>query len=129
MLAAYLTRLREQNTEILLCLGNSAEAKQAWLEAGGTAGHLLSASQMQSRILTGGIPLPKELAFAGSLEELIALFPKNDMQQSLSMLNPLLAGVVAEYSKGQWEFFTCRLAVMGCCAGEYFSIVNKKSVS
>ena len=30
---------------------------------------------------------------------------------------------------GNWEYFTCNVVVMGCCMGEYLSIVNKKEIT
>ena len=128
MLQKALETLRNQNQKILVCLGNDKQAQTQWLDAGGSAGHLLSEKQLQSILLTGGVVLPKELAFSGTLETFVSLFPKNQAEQSKQLVNDFLSGVVAEYQAGRWSFFTCKVVVMGCCMGEYLSIVNRKEV-
>ena len=114
MLQNALDILRKEGKEILVCLSGSEEAQKAWLAAGGEAGHMLSHRQVESWLMTGGAQLPKEIAFSGTLEEFVSLF---------------LSGAVVEYKDGNWEYFTCNVVVMGCCMGEYLSIVNKKEIS
>ena len=112
----------------LVCLGNSPEAKADWLTAGGVAGHMLSASQIGAILLTGAA-LPEDLAFEGTLAEFIRLFPLHNAEESKKQVNRFLEGGVAEWTEetiGGWEFFTCRVAVLGCCMGEYLSVLNKK---
>lgn len=69
MLQNALDILRKEGKEILVCLSGSEEAQKAWLAAGGEAGHMLSARQVESWLMTGGATLPKEIAFSGTLEE------------------------------------------------------------
>ncbi len=129
MLQKALETLRNQNQKILVCLGNDKQAETQWLAAGGSAGHLLSEKQLQSILLTGGVVLPNELAFSGTLETFVSLFPKSQVEQSKRLINDFLSGAVAEYESGKWSFFTCKVVVMGCCMGEYLSIVNRKEIS
>lgn len=128
MLQKALETLRKQNEKILICLGDDKQAEAEWLQAGGNAGHLLSEKQLQSILLTGGVVLPNELAFCGTLETFVSLFPKNQAEQSKKLVNDFLAGAVAEYQAGEWSFFTCKVVVMGCCMGEYLSIANRKEI-
>lgn len=115
----------------LVCLGNSPEAKADWLAAGGVAGHMLSASQVGAILMTGAT-LPEDLAFEGTLAEFIRLFPLHNAEESKKQVNRFLEGGVAEWTAETtggldgWEFFTCRVAVLGCCMGEYLSVLNKK---
>lgn len=114
----------------LVCLGNSPKAKADWLTAGGVAGHMLSASQVGAILLTGAA-LPEDLAFEGTLTEFIRLFPLHNAEESKKQVNRFLEGGVAEWivePTGGWEFYTCRVAVLGCCMGEYLSVLNKKDV-
>lgn len=128
MLQHTLDALRQEGREILVCLGGSDEAKEQWLAAGGTAGHLLSVRQVESWLMTGGAQLPKEVAFAGTLEEFVSLFPKTNAEESKRKVNGFLSGAVVAYKDGNWECFTCNVVVMGCCMGEYLSIVNQKEI-
>ncbi len=54
MLQNTLDILRKEGKEILVCLSGSDEAQKAWLAAGGEAGHMLSARQVESWLMTGG---------------------------------------------------------------------------
>ena len=90
---------------------------------------MLSARQVESWLMTGGATLPKEIAFSGTLEEFVSLFPKTNAEDSKRKVNGFLSGTVVEYKDGNWEYFTCNVVVMGCCMGEYLSIVNKKEIS
>lgn len=128
MLQERLQAFREAEKEILVCLGNAPQAQQEWLEAGGTAGHLLSPKQIESWLMTGGATLPPEIAFSGTLSELVSLFPKTNAEESKRRLNRMLSGVVVEYDADHWTYFTCQTVVMGCCMGEYLSIVNRKDI-
>ena len=116
MLQNALDILRKEGKEILVCLSGSEEAQRAWLAAGGEAGHMLSHRQV-------------EIAFSGTLEEFVSLFPKTNAEDSKRKVNTFLSGAVVEYKDGNWEYFTCNVVVMGCCMGEYLSIVNKKEIS
>lgn len=88
--------------------------------------------------MTGGGALPQEIAFSGTLSELVSLFPKTNTQEveeSKRRLNRMLSGVVVEYDDqnqnhdtDHWTYFTCQTVVMGCCMGEYLSIVNRKDI-
>lgn len=129
MLQNALDGLRKEGKEILVCLSGSDEARKAWLAAGGEAGHLLSHRQVESWLMTGGAQLPKEMAFSGTLEEFVSLFPKTNAEDSKRKVNAFLSGGVLEYKDGEWECFTCNVVVMGCCMGEYLSIVNKKEMT
>lgn len=128
MLQERLQAFREAEKEILVCLGNAPQAQQEWLEAGGAAGHLLSPKQIESWLMTGGAALPSEIAFSGTLSELVSLFPKTNAEESKRRLNRMLSGVVVEYDADHWTYFTCQTVVMGCCMGEYLSIVNRKDI-
>ena len=125
MLQNALDILRKEGKEILVCLSGSEEAQRAWLAAGGEAGHMLSHRQVESWLMTGGAQLPKEIAFS----EFVSLFPKTNAEDSKRKVNTFLSGAVVEYKDGNWEYFTCNVVVMGCCMGEYLSIVNKKEIS
>lgn len=131
MLKEKLEEMREKNGRTpLVCLSNSPEAKAEWLTAGGVAGHMLSASQVGAILMTGAA-LPEDLAFEGTLAEFIRLFPVHNAEESKKQVNRFLEGGVAEWTPettGGWEFFTCRVAVLGCCVGEYLSVLNKKDV-
>lgn len=128
MFAQKMQELREQGKEILLCLSGSDAAKEEWLQNGGTAGHMLSPRQIESWLLTGGAELPKEIAFTGTLEEFVSLFPKTNAEESKKKVNGFLSGAVAEYTENGWDFYTCGVVVMGCCMGEYLSVVNRKEI-
>lgn len=108
--------------------GQCAAGTTGMLEAGGTAGHLLSPKQVESWLMTGGGALPREIAFSGTLSELVSLFPKTNAEESKRRLNRILSGVVVEYDTDHWTYFTCQTVVMGCCMGEYLSIVNRKDI-
>ena len=102
MLQNTLDILRKEGKEILVCLSGSEEAKKAWLAAGGEAGHMLSARQVESWLMTGGATLPKEIAFSGTLEEFVSLFPKTNAEDSKRKVNGFLSGAVVEYKDGNW---------------------------
>ena len=110
----------------LICLGN-AEGKQDWLEKGGDAALIFSADQLKGMLLIGE-DLPEEIVFAGSLKEFIHLFPERMPEESCELVNSYLEKGVAQWVEKEWEFFTCRAAVLGCCSGFYLSIVNKKDL-
>ena len=97
MLQNTLDILRKEGKEILVCLSGSDEAQKAWLAAGGKAGHMLSARQVESWLMTGGATLPKEIAFSGTLEEFVSLFPKTNAEDSKRKVNGFLSGAVVEY--------------------------------
>ena len=119
---------RQEEKKILVCCGDCKEAEEMWLRAGGTAGHMLSPKQIESWILTGGGKLPKELCFTGSLSAFVGCFPKDTMEESKRQVNGFLAGGVAEYKEGIWEFFHCSAVVKGCCMGRYLSLANRKEL-
>lgn len=128
MLKEKLEEMRKKNGRFpLVCLSGSKKAKAEWLSAGGMAGHTLLPSQMEAAFMTGAA-LPEELAFEGTLQEFIRLFPLHHAEESKKQVNGFLEGGVAEWiaEREAWEFFTCRVAVLGCCMGEYLSVLNKK---
>lgn len=129
MLKEKLEEMRVKNGRTpLVCLGNSPEAKADWLAAGGVVGHMLSASQVNAILMTGAA-LPEDLAFEGSLAEFIRLFPLHNAEESKKQVNRFLEGGVAEWTgetADGWAFYTCRVAVLGCCMGEYLSVLNQK---
>lgn len=128
MLKEKLEEMRERTGRFpLVCLSGSEAAKAQWLAAGGTAGHTLSKSQVEAILMTGAALL-EELAFEGTLKEFIRLFPLYNAEESKKQLNRFLEGGVAEWTADEWECFTCRAAVLGCCMGEYLSIVNRKEI-
>ena len=128
MLKQKLEEMRQKNGKApLVCLHGDANAKGAWLAAGGTAGHMLSKGQMESALWTGAV-LPEGLAFEESLAEFIRLFPMQNPEESRNRVNHFLEGGVAEWNGDVWEYYTCRTAVLGCCMGEYLSVVNRKDV-
>lgn len=128
MFADKIEHFRNKYSEILVCLNHSSVAKDEWLKAGGILGHLLSPRQVESWLMVGNTSLPKETAFEGSLEEFVSLFPKNEIERSKDILNSILQGAVVEHHNEIWEFYSCNVAIMGCCMGEYFSIVNRKEI-
>lgn len=128
MLQDILQKLHQQNIECFVCLSGSAEAEKEWLQAGGSGGNLLSSKQVESYLMTGLTQIPKEIAFSGTLEEFVALFPKTNAAQSKKQVNHFLSGAVVEYTKQGWEVYRCQTVVMGCCMGEYLSIVNRKDL-
>lgn len=120
----------KKEKRILVCLSGNDEAQKAWLAAGGEAGHMLSARQVESWLMTGGAQLPKEIAFSGTLEEFVSLFPKTNAEDSKRKVNGFLSGAVVEYKDGNWEYFTCNVVVMGCVWGNISaSSIKKKLVS
>lgn len=128
MFSEKIKELREAGQDILVCLSGSEKAKEEWLQNGGTAGHLLSPRQVESWLMTGGASLPREIAFSGTLEEFVSLFPKRNAEESKKKVNGFLSGAVAEYTPEGWQYYTCGIVVMGCCMGEYLSIVNRKEI-
>lgn len=123
-----LEEMREKTGRFpLVCLSGSEKAKAQWLASGGAAGHILSPNQVEAMLMTGAA-LPEELAFTGTLKEFIRLFPLHNAEESKKQVNCFLEGGVAEWKANDWECFTCRVAVLGCCMGEYLSIVNRKEI-
>jgi len=112
---------------LLVCLNQSETAKELWIAAGGDLREMIFAGEL--RVWTLTMQIPKEnLVFWGSLEDMIALFPKERMEESKRALDQILSGVVLSYEKNGWAAFRCNIAVMGCCAGEYFSVVNRREI-
>lgn len=129
MLKEKWNEINKTGKRLFLCLGHSQDARTEWLLAGGEEKHLLSKRQVESWLMMGaGAVLPPDVAFEGSLEEFVALFPKVEMERNKQNLNSFLTDIVGEYENGSWMFFTCGAVVMGCCMGEYFSIANRKEV-
>lgn len=121
--------IQKTGKSLFLCLNHSEDAKKEWLLAGGEEKHLLSKRQIESWLMLGaGVEFPRNVAYNGSLQEFVALFPKGEMERNKARLNSFLVGVVGEYENGAWSFFTCRAVIMGCCMGEYFSLANRKEV-
>ncbi|MBR2062257.1 MAG: hypothetical protein IJ969_02970 [Anaerotignum sp.] len=109
----------------LVCLNNE-EGKKDWL-AKGFDEVIFSADQLRSNLLIGEA-LPEKIVFDGRLLDFIHLFPMRSIDESCAPLNAYLEEGVAEWTDGQWEFFTCRAAVLGCCTGFYLSVLNKKDL-
>lgn len=109
------------------CLSGSSQARAEWLAAGGNAAHVLSARQVESFLLTGSA-FPEDMAFEGSLAEFIRLFPMRAPETARDSVNRVLSHGIAEWTEHGWECFTCRVAVLGCCMGEYLSVVNRKEL-
>lgn len=126
MLKEKLEQMRKTG-EPFCCLGGSAQARAEWLAAGGTAAHILSARQVESFLLTDA-PFPDDMAFEGALVDFIRLFPMRTPEDTRDRINRILQNGVAEWSGEGWECYTCRVAVLGCCMGEYLSIVNRKDI-
>ena len=120
-----LEHLRESGA--FFCLGNSGQAEGDWLAGGGNAAHLLSPKQVEAFLMTGAA-FPEEMAFAGTLAEFIRLFPMRTAEQTRDSINRILQNGIAEWTGEGWECYTCRVAVLGCCMGEYLSIVNRKDL-
>ena len=72
--------------------------------------------------------LPEKIVFDGRLLDFIRLFPERTPEESCELVNGYLEEGVAEWVEGNWEFFTCRAAVLGCCSGFYLSVLNKKDL-
>lgn len=109
------------------CFGGSPQAKAEWLAAGGDAAHILSQRQVEPFLLTDAA-FPQDLAFEGSLADFIRLFPMRSPEASRDSVNRVLSHGVAEWTGSAWECYTCRTAVLGCCMGEYLSVVNRKEL-
>ena len=109
----------------LVCLNNEA-GKKDWLEKGFDE-VVFSADQLRGMLLIGE-DLPEEIVFDGRLKEFIRLFPERTPEESCAAVNVYLEEGVAEWTDGDWEFFTCRAAVLGCCSGFYLSVLNKKDL-
>ena len=117
----------------LVCLSN-AEGKNDWLAKGGDGALVFSADQLRGMLLIGE-ELPEKIVFDGSLKDFIRLFPERTPEESCEAVNIYLEKGVAEWAEGMtagavdnWEFFTCRAAVLGCCSGFYLSVLNKKDL-
>ena len=108
----------------LVCLSNT-EGKADWL-AKGFDEVIFSADQLRSNLLIGE-ELPEKIVFDGGLKEFIHLFPERTPEESCALVNGYLEAGVAEWT-GEWEIFTCRAAVLGCCTGFYLSVLNKKEI-
>ena len=78
----------------------------------------------------GGSPQARAewLAFEGSLADFIRLFPMRTPENARDRINRILQNGVAEWTGECWECYTCRVAVLGCCMGEYLSVVNRKEL-
>ena len=94
---------------------------------GGSAAHILSQRQVESFLLTDA-PFPGDMAFEGSLADFIRLFPMRTPENARDRINRILQNGVAEWTGECWECYTCRVAVLGCCMGEYLSVVNRKEL-
>lgn len=127
MLKEKLQEMRENGGEPFCCLGNSRQAGTDWLAAGGDPAHILSKRQVESFLMTGS-GFPEAMAFEGSLPEFIRLFPMRAAENARDTINRILQNGVAEWTGEGWECYTCRVAVLGCCMGEYLSVVNRKEV-
>ena len=110
----------------IICLSNS-EGKADWLEKTGGNEVVFSADQLRGMLLIGE-ELPERIVFDGSLKDFIRLFPERTPEESCDAVNGYLEEGVAEWMDGNWEFFTCRAAVLGCCSGFYLSILNNKDL-
>ena len=109
----------------LVCL-NHEDGKKDWL-AKGFDEVIFSADQLRSNLLIGE-ELPEKIVFDGRLLDFIRLFPERTPEESCELVNGYLEEGVAEWVDGNWEFFTCRAAVLGCCSGFYLSVLNKKDL-
>ena len=109
----------------LICLCNK-EGKEDWVRRTGGNEVIFSADQLRSNLLIGE-ELPEKIVFDGSLRDFTHLFPLRSIDESCEPLNVYLESGVAEWT-GEWEFFTCRAAVLGCCSGFYLSVLNKKDL-
>ena len=109
----------------LVCL-NHEDGKKDWL-AKGFDEVIFSADQLRSNLLFGE-ELPEKNVFDGRLLDFIRLFPERTPEESCVLVNGYLEEGVAEWTDGNWEFFTCRAAVLGCCSGFYLSVLNKKDL-
>ncbi|MDO4531208.1 MAG: hypothetical protein Q4C06_04430 [Bacillota bacterium] len=109
----------------LICL-NHAEGKKDWLERGFDE-VIFSADQLRGMLLIGEA-LPDRIIFDGALKDFIHLFPERTPEESCTLVNGYLEQGVAEFTEGEWTFFTCRAAVLGCCSGFYLSVLNKKDL-
>lgn len=127
MLKEKLEKMRADGGDAFCCLGGSTRAKEDWLAAGRDAAHILSPRQVESFLLTGSA-FPERMAFEGSLAEFIRLFPMRTPDDTCGQINRILSHGVAEWTGEGWECYTCRVAVLGCCMGEYLSVVNRKDV-
>ena len=110
----------------LICLGD-AEGKQNWLAGGGESRLIFSADQLKGMLLIGE-ELPEQIVFDGNLKAFLRLFPERTPEESCAAVNGYLEQGVAEWTEGQFAFFTCRAVVLGCCSGFYISILNKKDL-
>ncbi len=126
MLKEKLEQMRKTG-EPFCCLGGSPQARAEWLAAGGSAAHILSQRQVESFLLTDA-PFPGDMAFEGSLADFIRLFPMRTPEDARDRINRILQNGVAEWTGECWECYTCRVAVLGCCMGEYLSVVNRKEL-
>lgn len=113
--------------EPFCCLGGSPQARAEWLAAGGSATHILSPRQVESFLLTDAA-FPDDMAFEGTLADFIHLFPMRTPEDARDHINRILQNGVAEWAGEGWECYTCRVAVLGCCMGEYLSVVNRKEI-
>ena len=109
----------------LICFGN-ADGKNDWLKKGFDE-VVFSADQLRGMLLIGE-ELPDRIVFDGSLKDFIRLFPERIPEESCELVNGYLEKGVAEWVEKEWEFFTCRAAVLGCCSGFYLSVLNKKDL-
>lgn len=110
----------------LICLCGSDAARADWQAQGGR-GILCSEKQLRAMLLIGQ-ELPEPLVFEGTVQAFIDLFPRENATESKRAVNRFLEAGVAAWTETGWDFFTCRAAVLGCCMGEYLSLVNKKEI-
>lgn len=83
-------------------------------------------------VVRGRYPLSPApvMGYPSTIEQMVSDFSQKDLGEGCQALQALLSGVVAEYDTGQqfWEYYTCGVAIMPCCIGEYMRIVNRKEL-
>ncbi len=123
-----ITEKRNQypNVQMMIALGNSNEALTEYLAAGGTEADFATKEMVAKWCKDGIASLPKEIAFGGTMSQFINLFPTDDLENSEDILHRAVSGVVLEFDKNAWESYSCSAVILGCCTGEYLTLLNKK---
>lgn len=123
-----ITEKRNQypDANMLIALGHSPVALAEYLATGGTDSDFITKEMVEQWCADGISALPKEIIFDGTISQFINLFPQKDLEASEDILHACVSGIVLEYTKDGWECYSCSAVILGCCTGEYLTLLNKK---
>ncbi|WP_317854987.1 hypothetical protein [Chakrabartyella piscis] len=123
-----ITEKRNQypNVQMMIALGNSNDALAEYLATGGTESNFATKEMVSLWCKEGVGSLPREIVFGGTMSQFINLFPTDNLEVSEDILHASVSGVVLEHTETAWESYSCSAVILGCCTGEYLTLLNKK---